>query len=282
LPHKFSLKIFVTGGTGFIGGHFLKKAIADGSDVFALRRAESKTRIRLPQEPVWLEGNLEGDWPKELSQCVALVHLAAAGVSPQKATRAELFDVNVRQSAQLWRQAAKAGVKRFIICGSCFEYGKSGERYEFIPVDAPLEPANDYAQSKATATYLAMELAKTEQIELLVLRPFHVFGEGEEQSRLWPSLRKAALAGEDFPMTAGEQVRDFIPAEMVAEKFVAALARKDLRAGDPKIENVGTGKPQTLRAFAEHWWQQWNAKGQLKIGALPYRDNEVMRYVPKI
>jgi nucleoside-diphosphate-sugar epimerase len=276
------MKIFVTGGTGFIGSHFLNKAIATGHDVLALRRVGSRTRISLPKEPTWLDGNLDDDWSRELSQCAALVHLAAAGVSPQEANREELFTSNVRQSAQLWRRAVKAGVKRLIICGSCFEYGKSGERYEFIPVDAPLEPANDYAASKATATQVALELAKEQKIELLVLRPFHVFGEGEEETRLWPSLRKAALTGEDFPMTAGEQVRDFVPVVVVAEKFITALTRNDLRAGEPKIENVGTGKSQSLRAFAEFWWRQWNAKGKLKIGALPYRDNEVMRYVPEI
>jgi hypothetical protein len=63
---------------------------------------------------------------------------------------------------------------------------------------------------------------------------------------------------------------------------LAALTRTDLRAGEPKMENVGTGKPQTLRALAEFWWRQWNAKGKLKIGALPYRANEVMRYVPRV
>ncbi|HSY74973.1 MAG TPA: NAD-dependent epimerase/dehydratase family protein [Dongiaceae bacterium] len=276
------MKIFVTGGTGFIGGHFLKKAIAAGHDVRALRRPGSKTRIPLPQELTWLEGNLNDDWSRELSQCAALVHLAAAGVNPQKANREELFDLNVRQSAHLWQQAAKAGVKRFVICGTCFEYGRSGERYEFIPVDAPLEPTHPYAESKVAATQTALKFAEEQKVELLVLRPFHVFGEGEEESRLWPSLRKAALAGEDFPMTAGEQVRDFVPVEKVAETFATALARTDLRAGEPRIENVGTGEPQTLRAFAEFWWRQWNAKGKLKIGDVPYRVNEVMRYVPQL
>jgi len=127
-----------------------------------------------------------------------------------------------------------------------------------------------------------LALAMEQQLELIVLRPFHIFGEGQHESNFWPSLRKAALAGEDFPMTAGEQVRDFVPAEKVADVFVAALARTDLRAGEPKIENVGTGKPQTLRAFAEHWWKHWNAKGKLKIGTVPYHPNEVMRYVPEI
>ena len=83
-------------------------------------------------------------------------------------------------------------------------------------------------------------------------------------------------------MTAGEQARDFVPVETVAEQFATALTRTDLRAGEPKIENVGTGKPQTLRDFAGHWWKHWDAKGKLKIGALPYRAGEVMRYAPEI
>jgi nucleoside-diphosphate-sugar epimerase len=117
---------------------------------------------------------------------------------------------------------------------------------------------------------------------MLIMRIFQVFGEGELESRFWPSLRKAAIAGEDFPMTRGEQIRDFIPVETVGGAFVGALARTDLCAGEPKVENLGTGKPQTLRAFAEFWWKQWKAKGRLKVGMLPYRDNEVMHYVPRI
>src|ERR1019366_8540375 len=145
------MKIFVTGGTGFIGSHFLKQALAARHHVFALRRGGGKTRISLPQEPVWLEGNLDRDWSEDFSQCHALVHLAAVGVSPQKTDWDELLDVNVQQSLNLWPQAVNAGVKRFVICGSCFEYGKSGERFELIPADAPLEPTNAYAASKAAA-----------------------------------------------------------------------------------------------------------------------------------
>jgi nucleoside-diphosphate-sugar epimerase len=276
------LKIFVTGGTGFIGGHFLKQAIAAGHHVTAIRRSGSTSRIPLPRGLAWLDGKLDDDWSEMLAQCDALVHLAAVGVSPQKADWDELFDVNVRQSLHLWREATKAGVKRLVVCGSCFEYGKSGERFEFIPPAAPLEPANAYAVSKAAATMAALVLAHEQRIELIILRPFHVFGDGQHESNFWPSLRKAALAGEDFPMTAGEQIRDFTPVEKVADILLSALVRTDVRAGEPKIENVGTGQPQALRAFAESWWKRWNATGKLKIGALPYRANEVMRYVPAI
>jgi UDP-glucose 4-epimerase len=276
------MKIFVTGSTGFIGSHFLKRALAARHEVIALRLPGDGPKIPLATQPEWVEGSLADNWSGKLASCEALVHFAAVGVSPQTASWDQLYAVNVQQSLQLWLLAANARVKRLVICGSCFEYGKSGERFEFIPADAPLEPANAYAASKAAATVTALALAVERQIELIILRPFHVFGEGQHEGNFWPSLRKAALAGEDFHMTAGEQVRDFVPVEAVAEVFVDALTRADLHPGEPKIENVGTGEPQTLRAFAGHWWKHWGAKGSLKIGALPHRAGEVMRYVPQI
>ena len=83
--------------------------------------------------------------------------------------------------------------------------------------------------------------------ELVVMRLLHIYGEGESQERLWPSLKKAQLAGEDFPMTHGEQTRDFTPVE-----------------------------------FAEKQWKKFGATGRLKLGEIPYRNNEVMRYEPLV
>lgn len=275
------MRIFVTGGTGFIGSHFLNQALAAGHSVTALRLPGEKSKIPLKKQPEWIEGTLASPLRDQLKGCEALVHLAAVGVSPQKATWDKLFAVNVQQSLNLWQQAIEAGVKRFVLSGSCVEYGRSAERYEqSIPADAPLEPTHAYAASKAAGSIAAMALCTERERELLILRLFHVFGEGQHESNFWPSLKRAALAGEDFPMTAGEQVRDFVSVDAVAAKFAEGLSRKDLEPGRPLIENVGTAKPQTLRSFAEYWWRHWNARGKLLIGALPYRDNEVMRYVP--
>jgi nucleoside-diphosphate-sugar epimerase len=214
--------------------------------------------------------------------CNVLVHLAAHSANVPYDTLENCVHWNVLAPLKMFSAAAKAGIKSFIVAGSCFEYGRSAERHEFIPPDAPLEPTLSYPASKAAASVAFHAFACERNVRLLVLRIFQVFGEGELETRFWPSLRKAALTGRDFPMTKGEQVRDFIPVEQVAERFVAALARTDLKPGEPRMENVGTGRPQTVRAFAEHWWHHWHATGKLIPGALPYRENEVMRYVPRV
>ena len=82
-------------------------------------------------------------------------------------------------------------------------------------------------------------------------------------------------------MTAGEQLRDYISAEDVASWFCKSLAIP-LSRGKPRRMNVGSGKALTLRALAEGWWKQLGAKGRLLAGALPYRENEIMHYVPEI
>jgi nucleoside-diphosphate-sugar epimerase len=276
------MRLFVTGGTGFIGSHVIQRALAAGHEVLALRRSpDSQLRIMLAAEPHWLTKSMAAVGVDDLVGVDALVHLAAVGVSPQRATWQELFQTNVLESLQAWQTASDAGVQRFVICGSCYEYGRAAERCEFLTETAPLEPIGGYAASKAAASMAAIALAAERRLEMTIARPFHVYGEGQHPHNFWPSLRRAALTGEDFDMTPGEQWRDFVPVEHVVDALLACCTSEDASPGRAQIVNIGTGRAQRLREFAQSWWQRWGAKGSLRIGALPYRDGEVMRYVPQ-
>jgi len=273
------MKIFVTGSNGFIGSHVVNKALSSGHEIVGLRRSNHLAKIDLPRQLAWVEGTLETDVHQALEGCEAIIHLAAYGVNPNFDSWQEAFRWNVSASVDFWGQAKQVGVKRFIIAGSCSEYGRSAERYEHVPCDAPLEPVNAYGASKAAATLAAMAFARENELELAVLRPFHIFGEGESQERLWPSLKKAALAGEDFSMTFGEQIRDFTPVEFAAKTFIHYATEAIIPQGEPEIHNLGTGRPMSLKSFAEVQWKKFGATGRLKRGDIPYRKNEVMRYV---
>jgi nucleoside-diphosphate-sugar epimerase len=277
------VRLFVTGAPGFIGSHFVKHALAAGHEVVGLRRsAESQPRIRLAQEPRWLTKSLLDVRPDDLAGADCLVHLAAAGISPRVAPWDELLQWNITAPLQLLATAHDTGVTRWVIAGTFAEYGAAGVRYEFIPPDAPLEPTYAYAASKAAGSVLFQTLARERQASLSYLRLFSVFGEGQHEENLWPMLRRAARAGEDLPMTPGEQVRDFVSVERVATELLAACADPSVKPGVPRVRNFGSGHPQTVRQFAEHWWRRWEAPGTLQFGALPYRTGEVMRFVPQI
>jgi nucleoside-diphosphate-sugar epimerase len=276
------MKIFLTGGTGFVGSHFINQAHAAGHTVVAQRRPGSQPRIALEREPQWVDRALDGDFSAELQHCDVLVHLASHTPNPPYDTLGRCLYWNVQASIALAEQARQAGVGRFLCAGSCFEYGRAAERYERIPVSAPLEPTLSYPTSKAAASVAFMGFAAEHRVRLQILRIFQVFGEGEPASRLWPSLREAARTGKDFAMSAGEQVRDFIDVRDVAAAFVRALNFHGCEAGLSKITHVGTGRPQRLADFAHYWWQAFDACGELKLGAVPYRYNELMRLVPEI
>lgn len=272
--------VLVTGASGFIGQHFVRQSLAAGLKIIAVSRQPAT--VQDTPALSWIQGGLESVSDSTLLRCSTLVHLAANGVLEGGNDWSACFETNVHQSISLWRRAASAGVGRMVICGSCFEYGRSGERFERIPVSAPLEPVTAYAASKAAATCAALALAVEAGISLAVLRPFHVYGDGEADGRFWPALRAAAISGRDFPMTLGKQIRDFTPVDLVAQVFVEHARTGGLKPGIPVIRNVGTGRPQSLLEFAQDCWTAYGARGRLLPGAIPMRVNEVMRYVPDI
>lgn len=274
------MEIFVTGATGFVGSHFVKGAVAAGHFVRAMHRGDQPA-LMLPGL-TWIKCALDEVPSDRMRGCDALVHFAAAGVSPQKASRRDMTYWNVSVPLKLMETAASVGVRRVVIPGSFAEYGRAASLYDLIPPDAPLLPTMGYAASKA-ACFVSSHAAAIELgLELCYLRIFSAFGEGQFESNFWPALRKAALAGEDFPMTAGEQIRDFVAVEDVATEFLYAAVRNDVSTGQPLTWNVGSGHPVTIREFAEHWWEAFSARGTLKVGALPYRSNEVIRFAPLI
>jgi nucleoside-diphosphate-sugar epimerase len=276
------MKLFVTGGTGFVGSHFLKQAMAAGHDVIAQRRPGSRPRLQLTSEPVWVDRALDHVFEAELAGCDALVHLASHTPNLPYAPLDECIYWNVYATTRLIQQAAAQGVKDVLVAGTYFEYGIAAGGQHFVHPATELRPTLTYPISKAAASTAFLGLARHLQLRLQVLRIFQVFGEGEAGTRFWPSLRTAAQEGRDFPMSAGLQVRDFVPVEQVANTFLSALTFEGVNPGLPHIRNVGTGQAQSLLEFARHWWATWGATGQLIPGELGLRPGELSRLVANV
>ena len=281
------MKIFLSGGTGFIGSHFIDELLSEKYaskhySILAIKREESSTRINLRKYPNWRIGSLTDDWSNDLKNCDVLVHMASAGVIYDGDNWEKCMETNVINSISLWQQAINAGIKRIIILGSCSEYGISGYNFQKIPIDAQLIPTNAYGASKAAASVAAQALCIESKIEMAILRAFHVYGPGEHPERFWASLVKSAKDGKDFEMTEGAQVRDFQYVRDTVRQIERFLSDEYLEIGKPLIKNLGTGFGQTLLNFAQTEWKKQNATGKLLPGKRPYRKDEVMNYVPLI
>lgn len=275
------MRLFVTGATGLIGSHLINAAFDAGHEVVALKRTiESEPRIQLVREPEWIIKPLDKLETKDFIGIDSVIHLAAHSMYPPLDTLANCLYWNVTAPVLAFHKAISAGVSRFAIAGSCSEYGLSGEKYDFIPIEAPLLPTASYGASKAAASIAFYQMALEFKLSLSYHRIFQVYGEGEAEFRLWPSLQKAAKEGKDFPMTLGEQIRDFVHVSHVCKVILDYCSYYMCKK--PIIKNLGSGQATSVLEFSRKWWTQWNASGKLLVGNLPYRKDEVMRLVPVI
>ena len=223
------MNIFVTGGTGFIGKCLMKRLRNINCNIYAIDRKEKYKSLE-SNSINWIPKGLEDLNLDDLKNIHTIIHLAAVGVSPQKASKIDLEFFNVYQSLRLIKLAYQSGVKRFIAAGTCLEYGKESDNWDFIPPNAKLKPLCPYSESKAKCFKLLRQFSIENNIEMFYGRIFSVYGEGQYEHNLWPSLISAANAGKDFKMTNAEEIRDFIHVDEVSKYLVNAIFRKDIKS----------------------------------------------------
>mgnify|MGYP001204144690 CR=1 FL=1 len=273
------MHIFLTGGTGFIGSNLIKLALDQKHEITAIKRnAESKPRIVLTKQPKWITKKFSALNKNDFDESEILIHLAAHSANFPYDTLENCLKVNVFDTLKIFNLAYEAGIRKFVMTGSCFEYGKKGEDYEYIPPDCSLFPTQSYPTSKAAASIVLTQWALEKEVSLKILRLFQVYGDGELKTRLWPTLKEKAINGLDFKMTKGAQIRDFIKVQDVGNIIIKEA--EDVKNNKILIKNIGSGKPRKLSDFVLEAWKKFDAKGKIEFGYFPYRQNEVMRFVP--
>ena len=276
------MRIFLTGGTGFLGKYFIKEAIKEGHELVCLCRRKYSNLKNSNKNINWIQKNITDLAKEDFLNIDGIVHLASAGVSPKLVSIQELIETNIKGSMHLVRLGYLANIKRFVFAGTCHEYGESANQYKYIPTTAPLKPLNYYASSKVGCFFLLKQFCLENDIELVYARIFSAYGIGQDKRNFWQGLYNSAIRGDDFEMTSGIQIRDFIKAEMVAVHLLQSLFRTDVKKGIPFVINIGSGKEISLAEFAKSEWNRLNAKGDLHIGNIKDRGNEPLRYVPDI
>tara|TARA_X000000950_G_scaffold288731_1_gene407064 strand:- start:3549 stop:4400 length:852 start_codon:yes stop_codon:yes gene_type:complete len=277
------MKLFVTGATGFVGSHFSKYCLDNNSDVVLLKRSpESSPRISTLDTNIFLCKSYKTLNKFDFEGVDVLLHLACHSANYPYDSIENCLKYNVHQPLELFKLAKSSGVSKFVVIGTCFEYGISGKYYDYIPANAPLFPTLTYPSSKAAGAIVFTQWAIQNAVSLAYLRLFQVYGPGEKSSRLWPSLVHAAKTGTDFRMTRGEQLRDFSRVEDIAEDIYWHC--RSMMESQSRVfhQNLGSGEALSVASFAKRIWEENNATGNLEIGALPYRLLEVARFVPDL
>lgn len=261
--------VLVTGATGFIGSHLVKRLVADDYQVVILKRSFSDTkRINdiLPSLVCYDIDFCGIEQPfQDLGQVDAVVHLATFYSRGQK-NLSEMFETNLAFPIELIKAIIEFGTNIFFNTDTYFSKGKS-----------PYSGAYSYSMSKQHFRSWGEQFALNSKIAFANVSIEHPFGAGDYDYKLIPYLIKQLLNNvPEIELTSGEQKRDFVHVDDVVSAYALLIDKVSRDIPGYQQYELGTGKAISLREFIEMAKALTNAKTELKFGALPLRQGEIM------
>ena len=273
-------RILVLGATGFLGRWVASCAMQDGLDVHcALRSPTNWMELRhvwgLPDRAHAVDllddralgellADIQPDW---------VFNLAGYGIDREEKDSglAEALNSELprRLAAHLEALSARRPGVRLIHTGSALEYGRQpGDLRE----ETPCTPDSLYGRTKYAGTE-ALCQAHGRGIDVRVARLFTLYGPGEHENRLLPSLMRASREGTAVDLSDGAQKRDFCYVEDVARALLRLAHRGRLRQ---PLVNLATGSLCTVRDFVLKAAAVFElGRDQLNFGALPRYADEM-------
>jgi UDP-glucose 4-epimerase len=276
------LRVVVLGATGFIGRWVARELCAKGASVSTIvrdkKRADeifSKYQIHAKIYEVDLIDNDQIlTLFKKIRPCVTF-NLAGYGVDKTENESEMAYRINSELVSHISRAQYEICDRNWegrdlIHVGSAFEYGNTGGDLNEASDPTPI---TIYGQSKLTGTRNLQKFCDESGLKGVTARLFTVYGPGEHQGRLLPSLLETARTRKYLELTTGEQKRDFTYVPDVARGLIQLAVSP---ASPDRIVNLCTGRLNTVRRFVETAAQIMNISlDRLKFGAIPTKLDEM-------
>lgn len=267
------MKILITGATGFIGKHLVKRLLADGHTVVAIVRPTSDTDFlkvhNIPYFSYTSDYTLLSDFLKTEAPD-GIIHLASKVVVEHVSNQIDdIINSNVLFPTHLLEAAINAHVKWFINTGTFWQH------YE----NKNYSPVNLYAASKQSFEDIARYYFETSSINFVTFKLYDTFGPNDSRPKILNLWVKSALSGETLEMSAGEQLIDMSYINNVTDGFTALLT---LISNDLNKEICGKSfaikseKRISLKELAHVFEGVTGLKPNIAWGKKAYRKREVM------
>jgi nucleoside-diphosphate-sugar epimerase len=247
------VRILLTGTTGFVGTALLGRLLGDGR--WAVRAALRRETDPLPAAAERVQvTDLAPDtpWATALDGVDTVVHLAArVHVMHDQAgdPLADFRRVNVAGTQQLARQAAAAGVRRFVYLSSIKVNGEETLPGRPFEPDDPAHPMDPYGISKHEAELGLRELESDTGMQVVVVRPPLVYGPGVKAN--FRALMQAVARGVPLPLGAIDNRRSLVALDNLVD-FIVACVEHPAAAGQTFLvsDGVDLSTPNLVRHIA--------------------------------
>jgi nucleoside-diphosphate-sugar epimerase len=272
-------RVLVTGGSGFIPSHLVRRLLADGAKVATTLRYANvvkNERIRdLWDDLEIIEADLRNRGALEQIRRFRpnfLFHLAAYNHVGQSFTQVEeCFDVNAKGTANLLDTCGP--VDKFIYMSTSEVYGHQSA-VPFVETMTP-DPISPYAITKyAGELYCRLKQRVEGGFPIVIVRPFNVYGPYQSSKAVIPELIINCLRGVPVRTTKGEQTREFNYVSDIVDGLIRAALHPD-RIDGPV--NIAAGEEVRICDLVRTIAAITGTKSTVEIGALPYRPTEIWR-----
>lgn len=218
------MRILITGVTGFLGGAVVRSLLPNKQlNLLAAVRSIVDLPEGVDVSEVG-EINQKTDWsefvktPELIIHCAARVHVMnEKSNDPLQAFR----DVNVAGTLNLAKQAAAAGVKRFIFISSIKVNGEGTDINCKYTISDQVAPEDPYGISKHEAEQSLIELSQETDMELVIIRPTLVYGPGVKGNFL--NLLKLCKSGLPLPFGAIQNARSMVYLENLVDLITTCI-----------------------------------------------------------
>lgn len=266
------MKVVITGATGFLGS-WVCRVLAEYHQVTALvREGSSLKRLSGINGPKVVATPLS-NWGDEINKLSPEAYISMEWEGVSNKDRNESFQhENVKRTKELLDSLNRIPI--IVGTGSQAELGPVSE---LISENQPDSPTTEYGKAKVAARLLFASFAERRGTRWAWARVFSTYGPLDSSDWLIPATMKALSAGQEMPLTKGEQEWSYLHAYDLANAYKTILESNSISG----VVNIGNPDTIKIRKVVKKIAKITGNSTLLKFGEVPYRPDQVMKLAPR-